>query len=67
MDRYPNIECQIITGATAAAIKTAFDTWKQSFATIFQHSRRPIIVSISMFSVTDLIVFYYIPEKNNNL
>lgn len=52
----------IITGATAAAIKTAFDNWYlrgQEFNSI----KYPVIVSATMFGVTDLIVIYYLENE----
>lgn len=55
----PNVECAIITGATAAAIKTAFDIWKNTTPP-FRPEKKKIVISCAMFGVTDLIVFYYV-------
>jgi len=54
--------CTIISGATAAAIKTAFDTWYNS-GDEYGNTNYPVIVSTSMFGVTDLIVIYYIENE----
>jgi len=54
-----NVECVIITGATAAAIKINFDLWREQW--FAQGNRkRATVVSASMFGATDLIVFYYV-------
>ena len=54
-----NVECVIISGATAAAIKIAFDTWREQWYP-FGNKQRAIVISCTMFGVTDLIVFYYL-------
>jgi len=59
-----NVECQIIPGATANAIKTAFDTWRNSFEA-FGNKTKLTVISCTMFGVTDLIVFYYL--KNDQI
>jgi hypothetical protein len=55
---YPNVECVIISGVTAAAIKIAFDTWRDQWVSR-GNSERAVVVSATMFGVTDLIVFYF--------
>jgi len=54
-----NVECVIISGATAAAIKIEFDLWREQWFPFGNHQRANV-VSATMFGVTDLIVFYYV-------
>lgn len=55
---YPNVECAIISGATAKAIKIAFDAWRLQWQSQGNHEKATV-VSCTMFGVTDLIVFYF--------
>lgn len=57
-----NVECVIISGATAAAIKIAFDLWRGQWYP-FGKRQRATVISATMFGVTDLIVFYYLNEN----
>ena len=54
-----NIECTVISGASAAAIKIAFDLWRNQFEP-HGNKGKSIVVSCAMFGATDLIVFYYL-------
>ena len=54
-----NVECVIISGATAAAIKIAFDLWRGQWYAM-GNKQRATVVSATMFGATDLIVFYYV-------
>jgi hypothetical protein len=57
---YPNVECVVISGASAAAIKIAFDNWRDQWKAK-GNKQNTIVISASMFAATDLIVFYYTP------
>lgn len=56
-----NYECAVITGATSAALKTNFDTWNKGGQNYTSDMERKIIVSITMYNATDMIVIYYVP------
>jgi hypothetical protein len=57
-----NVLCTVISGATAAAIKTAFETWRNAFEGVGNLDRAEV-VCCTMFGTTDLIVFYYLEHK----
>ena len=59
---YPNVECVIISGATAAAIKIAFDIWRDQWLAR-GNKQRAVVVNATMFGNTDLIVFYFNPGE----
>ena len=57
-----NVECQIIPGATAAAIQIAFDAWRQQWEAR-GNKKKATVIGCTMFGVTDLIIFYYVEDK----
>lgn len=59
----PLVECVILTGASAEAIKDAFDAWNRQFWP-FGNQKKKMIVSCTMFGVSALIVFYYVIPIN---
>lgn len=56
-----NVECVVISGASAAAIKTGFDAWREKFLPLGQ-TKKAEVISCAMFGATDLIVFYCIDQ-----
>lgn len=56
-----HVECVVISGATANAIKTAFDQWYQR-GEPFGNWNEKVVISVTMFGVTDLLVFYWSPD-----
>lgn len=58
-----NVECVVISGVTAAAIKTGFDAWRNAFVP-FGNLEKAEVISCAMFGVTDLIVFYYLETSS---
>jgi hypothetical protein len=58
--RIPYTRCIVFTAATAAAIKLAYDVWYEG--EIGNGRDVPVVISATMFGVTDLIVFYTAPN-----
>jgi hypothetical protein len=56
-------ECAVITGATADAMKTAFDLWNRGGESFSAGMDRKVIVCTTLFDATHLLVFYYVPPK----
>jgi len=55
----PQVECVVLDGITADAIKTAFDDWNRLFWP-YGNDKKKVVLSATMFGVTNLIVFYYV-------
>jgi len=57
-----NYECAIITGATAVAMREAFNLWNRGGEVYDPSMERKVIVSAVLYNATTLLVFYYVPS-----
>lgn len=59
-----NYECAIISGATAALMREAFNEWNRGFEAMTSDAKRKVIVTAVMYDATTMLVFYYVPPDN---